>query len=450
MAGAGGTPDVLPDGTLDDAQKEFFYKYGFIVLRGLIPTATLEGGQRGAAQLIAEAASAKDGGVGAAFHGLPEGHRLSWKACTEGSILRCFHSPRSSTVCEKFIGPHDLENQFKNKALGQYTFAPRFYKGSTDPRAKPPAGEVPHTLPAMASEAGVTPFQRTFLANATNLGMQFAPCPHGNWHIDGLDYHYLSGFAVLWGLALSDVPEGNMGNLLVYPGTHHVLAKVFAEKGPYWFFDSAKGEKQTEALPPLDTKPEAADGKPVQVCLKAGDVVLAHPWLAHGIGTNNTAQPRLAVYARLRSVDRLYWARRKAMSGGRIPIGWHQYKGPWTGSMWACIPAMEDWVKGRAVEAGVKSVALGTGAAGESEATTPETKTVHAKGTSSIGNGKLWPMRYHGWPERDHIFFVYPRDKALPNAHKWDTYDADEFCSNHKTVGMHGTVVTVHKCLGHE
>ena len=42
-----------------------------------------------------------------------------------------------------------------------------------------------------------------------------------------------------------------------------------------------------------------ADGLPYEVCTEPGDVVLAHPFLAHGIGTNITENPRFAVYCRI-------------------------------------------------------------------------------------------------------------------------------------------------------
>ena len=42
-----------------------------------------------------------------------------------------------------------------------------------------------------------------------------------------------------------------------------------------------------------------ADGKCYSLCVNSGDIVIAHPWLAHGIGTNKSSQTRLACYCRL-------------------------------------------------------------------------------------------------------------------------------------------------------
>ena len=58
--------------------------------------------------------------------------------------------------------------------------------------------------------------------------MQFAPAPKDkNWHLDGWDYKNVATFSILWGTYINSLPEGNMGNLLVYPGTHHIHANVF-------------------------------------------------------------------------------------------------------------------------------------------------------------------------------------------------------------------------------
>ena len=40
------------------------------------------------------------------------------------------------------------------------------------------------------------------------------------------------------------------------------------------------------------------DGEYYALTAEAGDVVIAHPWLAHGIGVNMSNQIRLAVYCR--------------------------------------------------------------------------------------------------------------------------------------------------------
>ena len=50
-----------------------------------------------------------------------------------------------------------------------------------------------------------------------------------------------------------------------------------------------------------------------------GDVVMMHPWLAHGIGMNTTESPRLAVYV-LETCCTLYTCLcSEALAGGRHP-----------------------------------------------------------------------------------------------------------------------------------
>lgn len=56
--------------------------------------------------------------------------------------------------------------------------------------------------------------------------MSFTKVNQPNWHIDGLDYNGTMQFNVLWGSYINSLPKGNMGNLIVYPGTHHVIAKM--------------------------------------------------------------------------------------------------------------------------------------------------------------------------------------------------------------------------------
>lgn len=90
-----------------------------------------------------------------------------------------------------------------------------------------------------------------------------------------------------------------MGNLIVYPGTHYSIAKILKKTGAkksFWF-DARKGESSPDQkqLPSL-AKKGIADGEPYEVLGEPGDVVMMHPWLAHGIGLNTTESPRLAVY----------------------------------------------------------------------------------------------------------------------------------------------------------
>ena len=126
--------------------------------------------------------------------------------------------------------------------------------------------------------------------------MTFAPSQDDNWHIDGIDYNKTATFNILWGSYINSLPKGNMGNLTVRPGTHHVIADMMKKKGQFFQYDGKK--EKAKPLPELK-KEGIADGKFYSVIVEAGDILFAHPWLAHGIGGNFSKEIRLAVYCRL-------------------------------------------------------------------------------------------------------------------------------------------------------
>ena len=90
-------------------------------------------------------------------------------------------------------------------------------------------------------------------------------------------------FSMLWGSYINSLPKGNMGNLTIKPGTHHVIAEMLREKGSFFHYDGKK--EKAKPLPDLK-KIGIADGKSYSLLVDAGDIILAHPLLAHGIGGN--------------------------------------------------------------------------------------------------------------------------------------------------------------------
>lgn len=59
-------------------------------------------------------------------------------------------------------------------------------------------------------------------------------------------------------------------------------------------------------------------------------------------------------------------------------------------------------------------------------------------------------IKYHGDPQRENRFWVYPKDMCLLNK-KWDTHNIDDFCCNYKY--QHTFIdlnVSEYKCLGHK
>jgi ectoine hydroxylase-related dioxygenase (phytanoyl-CoA dioxygenase family) len=132
--------------------------------------------------------------------------------------------------------------------------------------------------------------------------------------------------SMLWGTYINDLPRGNMGNLLVYPGTHHTLADHLRKKGPNWMYDGKKEKAPPQSKWPNLARAGLSDGQAYQLCVEKGDIVFAHPWLAHGIGVNTSNQARLACYARL-SAKEFWWPPNKCF---RMQIAGHSLgEKPW-------------------------------------------------------------------------------------------------------------------------
>ncbi len=98
----------------------------------------------------------------------------------------------------------------------------------------------------------------------------------------------IANFTALVGVLLSDLPDPDAGNLVLWPGTHRLFEQYFREHGP---------QSLLEGMPAV-TLPE-----PVQITGTAGDVVLCHYQLAHGIAGNASPHIRYAIYFRLKHVE---------------------------------------------------------------------------------------------------------------------------------------------------
>lgn len=111
----------------------------------------------------------------------------------------------------------------------------------------------------------------------------------GGPHLDGLSITEPDGrpgtFTVLAGILLSEQRARDMGNLWVWPGSHHVAAAYLREHGPDALFDLEH--------PSLPFAP------PEQVLGGPGDLLLAHYLLGHNMGGNVSGVVRRAVYWRL-------------------------------------------------------------------------------------------------------------------------------------------------------
>ena len=321
--------------SLSDSQKQFFRSYGFVVVKSVIPIDNVKHARRAAESMIAQDIKNTKTNMGV-FGSLPEGQRPNWADCREPALRDLFRVPTNQALCESVVGPYSFEHHI---GVGSFTFAPRFKDWAQNPgpvQAHDDDILVTTSPPYDISNLprNMSPWQQQFLLHASEFGVQLAPCANGNWHVDGWDVMSIASFDIIWGTYLTPLPRSNMGNLIVYPGTHHVIQKLLIDKGAQnsiWF-DVRKGQTQSKALPSLEL-PGIADGKPYEVCVEPGDVVIAHPFLAHGIGHNKTNAPRLAVYCRLHSNN--HETHRRNMLHG------DQYaSGTWIGDIFSLQPGV--------------------------------------------------------------------------------------------------------------
>jgi ectoine hydroxylase-related dioxygenase (phytanoyl-CoA dioxygenase family) len=98
-------------------------------------------------------------------------------------------------------------------------------------------------------------------------------------------------FSALVGVALTDTPTADAGQLTVFPGSHGENAALIAARGEAALFG------QNAPRPALAARP-------VELRLEAGDAVFAHPLLAHRIGINFTGAVRHALFFRVTHADR--------------------------------------------------------------------------------------------------------------------------------------------------
>ena len=105
-----------------------------------------------------------------------------------------------------------------------------------------------------------------------------------NFHIDGGQQEALGVFNVLLGVALTDVASDTAGSFHVLPGSHEQFADLFKRQPTdapvHWGEVKLIGQKQF--LSPRMVVPH----------VKAGDIVVAHSFLAHGTSANTTDDRR--------------------------------------------------------------------------------------------------------------------------------------------------------------
>ena len=114
-------------------------------------------------------------------------------------------------------------------------------------------------------------------------------------HIDGMSapdngvaQGTIANFTALIGIFLSDVETEDAGNFSVVPGSHRIYEAYFRDHG---------AEALLQGMPPVDLPPVH------QIRARAGDAVLCHYQLAHGVAPNVSPHVRYAIFFRLHHLD---------------------------------------------------------------------------------------------------------------------------------------------------
>jgi hypothetical protein len=149
------------------------------------------------------------------------------------------------------------------------------------------------TLQELIGEENVVPFR------SAQLALRFpreygteprVPSPHiDGVHspLNGVPQGELHSFTALVGVFLTDVKTDFAGNLSVWPGSHTAMESYFQEHG-------IEGLLKEGVTPAINLKP------PVQIKAKAGDCIIAHYQLLHGVTMNIAPNPRFAIFFRVK------------------------------------------------------------------------------------------------------------------------------------------------------
>lgn len=105
---------------------------------------------------------------------------------------------------------------------------------------------------------------------------------------NGVKQGTIANFTALIGVYLSDVETEYAGNFSVAPGSHRIYEEYFRGHG---------AESLLQGMPPVDVPPVR------QITARAGDAVLCHYQLAHGVAQNVSPHVRYAIYFRLYHAD---------------------------------------------------------------------------------------------------------------------------------------------------
>ncbi len=107
---------------------------------------------------------------------------------------------------------------------------------------------------------------------------------------NGVPAGTLNSFSALVGVFLSDVAGVNAGNFTVWPGSHIQMQDYFRQHG-------------LETITRENKIPRIEKNEAHQIRATAGDAVIAHYQLLHGVAENHAAWPRYATFFRVKHPD---------------------------------------------------------------------------------------------------------------------------------------------------
>jgi hypothetical protein len=199
-------------------------------------------------------------------------------------------------VAEEWLAAADaeLEQIISEDPPPEGTVGHHFY--FLPPTRLPVADRALRLSGAMAvAEQLVQPLGLDHAFDHIQIALNIPPYSHrpGGPHLDGHrpNQDRPGSFTMLAAIYLSDESAPDSGNLWVWPGSHLIHQRLFAERGPQALL-AASGHTLS-----IDDPPDLAEPHPVLA--RRGDLLLAHYLLGHNIGGNTTPRTRRILYYRL-------------------------------------------------------------------------------------------------------------------------------------------------------
>jgi hypothetical protein len=230
---------------LSEAQKQLFYRDGFLQLPAIVSQ-----------ELVDEAKKAINASLG-----------------SEGIDPAKLPTYRQQTYCPELTGRPPITNLLYHSPLWSIAES-MIGKGQIKPVSH---GQIALRFPSMQPARTPTP----------HLDGMYTPD-------NGVAAGTIGNFTALIGIFLSDIPHSFMGNFTAWPGTHRLYENYFRTHTP---------QSLLEGMPRIDLPEEQ------QIIAQAGDAVLCHYQLGHGIAGNASASIRYGIFFRLWHTrhDEFHW-----------------------------------------------------------------------------------------------------------------------------------------------